>query len=73
MRVYTEGKNCMKGYIEVENPETCWACKFCKEIDEGTESCCELVDDYGDKTLCRMIDVHYCMEKPKWCPIKEAI
>lgn len=25
----------MKGYIEVENPETCWACKFCREIDEG--------------------------------------
>lgn len=29
------GRNCMKGYIEVENPETCWACRFCREIDEG--------------------------------------
>lgn len=67
------GKNCMKGYIEVENPERCWDCKFCREIDEGTKACCELMDDLSDSLLCRIIDVHYCMGKPKWCPIKETI
>lgn len=25
IQIYTEGKNCMKGYIDVENPATCWA------------------------------------------------
>lgn len=67
------GTNGMKGYIEVENSETCLDCRLCREIDEGTEACCELMDDPSDSTLCRMIDVHYCMGKPKWCPIKETI
>lgn len=63
----------MKGYIEVENPKICLDCRFCREIDEGTGACCELMEDPNDSTLWRMIDIHYCMEKPKWCPIKEAI
>lgn len=72
-QISSEDRNCMKGYIEVGNPETCLDCKFCREIDEGTEACCELVDAPDDSTLCRVIDVHNCMEKPKWCPIKEVI
>ena len=62
-----------KGYIEVDNPDVCLDCKFCREIKEGSEACCEMVDEPNDNELCRMIDVHYCMNKPKWCPIKREI
>lgn len=31
-----------KGYIEVDNPDTCLDCKFCREIKEGSEACCEI-------------------------------
>lgn len=60
----------MIGYIEVENPNSCLDCRFCRELDEGKEACCNMMDEPEDDTLCRMIDVHYCMGKPTWCPIK---
>jgi len=60
----------MKGYIEADIVDSCLDCKFCRELHEGLEACCEMTDEPEDDNLYRMIDVHYCMGKPEWCPIK---
>lgn len=62
-----------KAVLVLDMPETCCDCNFCREIQEGIEACCELMDDLNDNTLCRMIDSKngYCQEKPNWCPLKE--
>lgn len=60
-----------KSILVIDTPETCLDCKFCREIQEGIEACCELSDEPNDKEICRMIDVGYCQEKPDWCPLKD--
>ncbi len=62
-----------KAVLVLDMLETCWDCNFCREIQEGIEACCELMDELNDNTLCRMIDSknEYCQEKPNWCPLKE--
>ena len=59
-----------KGFILVDIPETCLDCRFCREIDEGIEACCELELNPTDNELIREIDVSYTQEKPDWCPIR---
>lgn len=57
-----------KSILVIDTPETCLDCRFCRELHEGIEACCELSDEPNDKELCRMIEVDYCQEKPDWCP-----
>lgn len=62
-----------KSVLIIDTPESCMDCRFCRELDEGIEACCEMESEPDDKTLCRMIDVSYsyCEQKPIWCPLKE--
>lgn len=60
----------MKGLVLVDFPNHCVDCKFCREINEGTEACCEMTIDPDDYDCYRMIE-DYCQSKPGWCPIKE--
>ena len=62
-----------KAVLVMDMPEICCDCNFCREIQEGIEACCELMDEPHDNTLCRIIDSKngYCQEKPNWCPLKE--
>lgn len=52
-------------------PDSCIDCRFCREIDEGVDACCEIMNEPNNKELCRMIDVSYPQDKPNWCPLKE--
>ena len=54
----------------MDMPETCCDCRFCRELHEGVEACCELEDEPNDNTQCRMID-DYCYHKPDWCFLRE--
>lgn len=58
-----------KSILVIDALETCIDCRFCRELHEGIEACCELSDEPDEKELCRMIDVDYCQEKPDWCPL----
>ena len=62
-----------KAVLVMDMPETCLDCRFCREINEGIEACCEVMDEPNDNTFYRMIDSKngYCQEKPHWCPLKE--
>lgn len=60
-----------KGFILVDVPDKCSDCRFCSEVLEGIEACCELEDDFKDDELIRKIDVNYTQKKPDWCPIRE--
>lgn len=60
-----------KGFILVDVPETCLDCRFCSEVHEGIEACCELEDNPEDNELMRDIDVSYTQGKPDWCPIRK--
>ena len=59
-----------KAVLIMDMPKDCCDCKFCRELDEGVKACCEIMDNPSNSELCRIIDVHYCMEKPDWCPLK---
>jgi len=62
-----------KSVLIMDTPDSCCDCRFCRELDEGIEACCELMEDEDDSTCCRMIETEfgYCQEKPIWCPLKE--
>lgn len=62
----------MKAILIIDMPKTCLDCRFCRELHEGIEACCEIVDDPVDDSLCRTIECEYgyCQGKPEWCPIK---
>lgn len=60
----------MKGFILVDFPSYCVDCNFCREINKGTEACCEMAVDPDEYDCYRMID-DYCQSKPQWCPIKQ--
>lgn len=60
-----------KSILIIDTPETCLGCILCRELHEGIEACCELSDEPKDNTLCRMIEVDYCQEKPKWCSLRD--
>lgn len=60
----------MKAILVMDMPSSCIDCRFCREIDEGTNACCEIMDEPGDSELCRMIDVIYPQDKPYWCPLR---
>jgi hypothetical protein len=62
-----------KSVLIIDTPDSCCDCRFCRELDEGIEACCELMEDEDDPTCCRMIETEsgYCQEKPIWCPLKE--
>ena len=63
--------DCMaKAVLVMDMPETCCDCRFCRELHEGVEACCELEDEPNDNKQCRMID-DYCYHKPDWCPLRE--
>ena len=60
-----------KAILVLDMPDSCLDCRFCREIDEGIEACCEIIiDDPDDCSLCRMIE-DYCQCRPNWCPLKE--
>ena len=59
-----------KAILVMDMPDSCLDCKFCREIDEGIEACCEIMDEPDDSSLCRMIE-DYCQCRPSWCPLKE--
>ena len=59
-----------KAILVMDMPDSCLDCRFCREIDEGTEACCEIMDEPDDSSLCRMIE-DYCQCRPDWCPLKE--
>ena len=59
-----------KAVLVMDMPETCCDCRFCRELHEGAEACCELEDEPNDNTQCRMIN-GYCYHKPDWCPLRE--
>ena len=59
-----------KAVLVMDMPETCCDCRFCRELHEGVEACCELEDEPNDNTQFRMID-DYCYHKPDWCPLRE--
>ena len=59
-----------KGIIFVDIPEYCIDCKFCRELYEGIEACCEISIDPENNEYLRSIE-DYCQSKPDWCPIKE--
>ena len=62
-----------KAVLIVEDPENCIDCKFCRELDEGVNACCELIYDENDLSLYKMIETRmgYCQQKPDWCPLKK--
>ena len=60
-----------KAILVIDMPENCLDCRFCREIDEGIEACCEIIDEPDDNTLCRMIDSDYCQSRPSWCPLQQ--
>ena len=60
-----------KAILVMDMPKDCCDCRFCRELDEGVKACCELMDNPSNSELCRRIDVHYCYEKPEWCPLRE--
>ena len=33
-----------KAILVMDMPDSCLDCRFCREIDEGTEACCEIMD-----------------------------
>ena len=70
-----KGEYMSKAALIIDMPESCLDCRFCREIDEDIEACCEVIDEPDDNTLCRMIDCKdgYCQNKPKWCPLQEVI
>lgn len=59
-----------KAVLVMDMPETCCDCRFCRELHEGVDACCELEDEPNDNTKCRMID-DYCYHKPDWCQLRE--
>ena len=59
-----------KAILVMDMPDSCIDCRFCREIDEGIEACCEIMDNPDDSSLCRMIE-DYCQCRPSWCPLKE--
>ena len=59
-----------KGILVMDMPDSCLDCRFCREIDEGIEACCEIMDEPSDSSLCRMIE-DYCQCRPNWCPLKK--
>ena len=58
-----------KAILVMDMPDSCLDCRFCREIDEGIEACCEIMDEPDDSSLCRMIE-DYCQCRPSWCPLK---
>ena len=60
-----------KAVLVMDMPKDCCDCRFCRELDEGVKACCEIMDNPSNSELCRIVDVHYCMEKPDWCPLRE--
>ena len=59
-----------KAVLIMDMPESCCDCRFCRELHEGIEACCELADEPSDDSLCRSID-EYCYHRPDWCPLRE--
>ena len=59
-----------KAILVMDMPDSCLDCRFCREIDEGIEACCEIMDEPDNSSLCRMIE-DYCQCRPNWCPLKE--
>ena len=33
-------------------------CRFCRELDEGIEACCEIMYEPDDSSLCRMMKLN---------------
>lgn len=62
-----------KAVLIVDMPDTCVDCRFCIELDEGVNACCEVMTDPKNDKLCRMIDCGfgYCQDIPFWCPLNE--
>lgn len=59
-----------KAILVMDMPDSCLDCRFCREMDEGIEACCEIMDEPDDSSLCRMIE-DYCQCRPSWCPLRE--
>lgn len=60
-----------KAILVMDMPSNCLDCRFCREIDEGIEACCEIMDEPDDNELCRMINDDYCQCRPSWCPLQQ--
>ena len=59
-----------KAILVMDMPDSCLDCRFCREIDEGIEACCEIMDEPNDSTIYRMIE-DYCQCRPDLCSLKE--
>ena len=63
-----------KAILVMDMPEACRYCRFCCEIDFGTDAICYAASNYdgiyGIRTDAN-IDVDYWQSKPDWCPLKE--
>lgn len=59
-----------KAILIMDMPENCLDCRFCRELDEGIEACCEIMDEPDGNELFRMIDNDYCQSRPNWCPLQ---
>lgn len=62
-----------KAVLVVDMPDNCMECRFCRELYENVEACCEMMDDPDDNTLCGIIDCRYGHrhQKPDWCPLRK--
>ncbi len=38
-----------KSILVIDTPETCLDCRFCRELHEGIEACCELFEEPNEK------------------------
>ena len=39
-----------KAILVMDMPDSCLDCRFCREIDEGIEACCEIMDEPEDSS-----------------------
>ena len=61
-----------KSVLITDTPKSCIDCRFCMELDEGINACCELRYDENDLSSYKMIKTRmgYYHQKPDWCPLK---
>ena len=63
-----------KAVLVMDMPKACRNCRFCCEIDFGTDATCYAMSNYdgiyGIRTDAN-IDVDYWQSKPDWCPLNQ--
>ena len=67
-----------KAILVMDMPDSCLGCRFCREIDEGIEACCDIMDEPRidcttrttwrscfDGRMCKVTGI-YCGEDILW-------